>query len=215
VDEHDAVHSMACTSEGLCELQRLKLLRNEGPWFDCVLTGAPVEARLNDDPALSHWPTFDPVAIEAGYQQVLSLPMRLRDTVVGAVNVFIASPREVPAADLHLAGALTSITTLAILNQRALRRSAIVTAQLQGALDSRLVIEQAKGMLAEHHGISVDEAFHLLRGHARSHNRRLTDVARSIANRQFTLDQFRGRALIRSPRAAEGVDEGRVAPRPG
>lgn len=213
-DQHGTLHAMSSSSERMRVLELLELQCGGGPWLDCIRRGAPVEATLLDDAARARWPSFHAAAVQAGYRQVLALPMRLRDTTIGAVSVVLDDHRPVPAADLRLAQALADIATIGILQERVSRESVAVSRQLQGALNSRIAIEQAKGMLAQHHRISVDEAFELLRDYARSHNLRLTDVARATASRQFALDQFSPvghRSACRHPEGASGADSPRTA----
>jgi AmiR/NasT family two-component response regulator len=104
--------------------------------------------------------------------------MRLRDQVIGALNLFRATPAVFESADLRIAQALADVATIGLLQERSLRRSETMAEQLQAALNSRVVIEQAKGKLAERLATDMDEAFRLLRDHARNTNQRLTDVAR-------------------------------------
>lgn len=185
LDQHDTLQVMASSSERMRALELLEIQNAEGPCLDCVRTGQVVDAVTLDAAARQRWPGFVPEAVGAGYRQVLALPMRLRGRVIGAVNVFASHERTVPPADLRVGQALADAATIGILQDRAVQDQAHLVTQLQGALNSRIVIEQAKGMLAEAHHLSVDAAFELLRTHSRENNRRLSDVARSIARRDI------------------------------
>jgi ANTAR domain len=119
-----------------------------------------------------------------------ALPMRLRSTVIGVLNLFRAHPGSLGDADIRTGQALADIATIGILAQRNLHQAALLTAQLQAALNSRVIIEQAKGVLAEHHRITLDEAFTLLRAYSRNHNRRLSDIARDVAARALAAGEL-------------------------
>lgn len=151
----------------------------EGPCLDCFRTGAPVTAvgllRMRE-----RWPGFVAIAQEQGFQTVHALPMRLRAQIIGTLNLFRTGVDPLSAQDLTLAQALADITTISILQERALARSEVVVEQLQGALNSRVIIEQAKGVLSIHGRMSTDEAFEVLRCYARANNRRLAEVARAV-----------------------------------
>ncbi|MEU6379224.1 GAF and ANTAR domain-containing protein [Streptomyces sp. NPDC046909] len=154
---------------------------NEGPCLDCFHTGKPISGiPLVHPHARTHWPRFAHRAQELGFTSVAAAPLRLREQTIGALNLFRADPDPLEPAQLRLGQALADIATIGILQQRAVHEQAIVSGQLQAALDSRIVIEQAKGALAHIRGISVDDAFHQLRHYARHHRRRLTDVAREV-----------------------------------
>lgn len=153
----------------------------EGPAVDCCRTAGPLPATpLAHARARTDWPRFTGRALELGFALVACTPMRVRGTAVGALTLFHDRPGTLHAAQLRLGQALADVATIGILQQRAVAEQAGVTAQLQNALDSRVVIEQAKGALSQRRSIAVDEAFRLLRGHARNTRRPLTDVAREV-----------------------------------
>jgi hypothetical protein len=108
--------------------------------------------------------------------------MRLRDDVIGALNLFRAQPGALDPADLRIGQALADVATIGLLQERSVRRGEIAAEQLQGALNSRIIIEQAKGKLAERLSTDMDHAFALLRDYARNSNQRLTEVARAFVN---------------------------------
>ena len=172
---------MASSSEAMRVLELFELQAEEGPCLDCYRAGGPVS---EEDLAAAgtRWPRFAPEALAAGFRSVQALPMRLRGAVIGALNLFHLEPGEMPAADADSAQALADVATIAILQHRASLEAQVLNQQLQHALNSRIVIEQAKGVLAERRRINVDEAFTLLRDHARETNQRLTETARNLVD---------------------------------
>lgn len=143
--------------------------------------------------------SLSPRAIDAGFHSVLAFPMRLRTKVIGAVNLFCTGPAGFSAADVTAAQAFAGIATIAIRQHRAVTDAQTINAQLTTALNSRVVIEQAKGIVAERSAVPMDQAFALLRSHARNRNLRLDDVARSIIDGTLRFD---------------GVDPNTPRPRP-
>jgi len=184
---------MASSSEAMRVLELFELQSHEGPCLDCYRSG---EAVVNQDLATvdGRWPRFAPVALAAGFRSVHALPMRLRGAVIGALNLFHVEPGEMRRADVDAAQALADVATIAILQHRAAVEAQVVNEQLHLALNSRILIEQAKGMVAERQALTVEEAFAALRNYARSHNLRLTDVARDVTNGRLAAA-----ALDRSP----------------
>ncbi|MCA1708785.1 MAG: GAF and ANTAR domain-containing protein, partial [Actinobacteria bacterium] len=130
--------------------------------------------------ASGRWPAFSKEALRAGFRAVYAVPMRLRGEVIGALNLFRNRAGALPEADLRAAQALADVATLGILQHRSQSESRSLTEQLQHALHSRIVVEQAKGILAERSRVGVDEAFSVLRRYARHHNRHLSEVAREV-----------------------------------
>jgi GAF domain-containing protein len=170
---------MASSSEAMRLLELFELQSQEGPCLDCYRIGQPV---VNQDLATAdgRWPRFAAEALAAGFHSVHALPMRLRGTVIGALNLFHINAGEMQQADVAAAQALADVATIAILQHRAALEAQIVNEQLNHALNSRILIEQAKGMVAERDGINMEQAFSTLRNHARSHNLRLVDVAHAV-----------------------------------
>jgi GAF domain-containing protein len=178
-DEDGHLHYMAASTESAKHLELFQLQNSEGPCLDCYRSGEPVTiADLSRSDA--RWPAFAQRASEAGVRSVHAFPMRLRDRVIGALNVFDEDPMPFRAEDIKVVQALADIATIAIIQERAISRAETLTEQLQGALNSRIVIEQAKGMIAHRHGVDVDTAFERLRAHARRSQLRLADLAREI-----------------------------------
>jgi GAF domain-containing protein len=170
---------MAASSETMRVLELFELQSQEGPCLDAFRTGRPV---VNQDLVSidGRWPQFGAVAIAAGFRAVHALPMRLRGVVIGALNLFSAGPGQMPQADIDAAQAMADVATIAILQHRAALEAQILNEQLSYALNSRIVIEQAKGMVAERETVNMEEAFAMLRNHARNHNLRLVEVARDV-----------------------------------
>jgi GAF domain-containing protein len=170
---------IASSSEAMRLLELFELQSQEGPCLDCYLTGQPV---LNQDLAIANgrWPRFGAQALAAGFHSVNALPMRLRGAVIGALNLFHVEPGAMRPADVEAGQALADVATIAILQHRAALEAQVLNEQLHHALNSRIVIEQAKGMVAEHEGLDMEDAFSLLRNHARNHNVRLVEVADGV-----------------------------------
>ena len=170
---------MASSSEAMWVLELFEVQAQEGPCVDCFRTGEPV---INEDltKANGRWPRFAMEALNAGFRSVQSLPMRLRGTVIGALDLFHIDPGEMRTGDVDAAQAFADVATIAILQHRAAKEAQVINEQLAHALDSRIAIEQAKGMVAERLGLDIEESFHLLRNHARIHNVRLADLAHDV-----------------------------------
>jgi len=160
-------------------LELFELQSQEGPCLDCYRTGQPV---VNQDLATvnGRWPRFAAEALAAGFHSVHALPMRLRGAVIGALNLFHIEPGEMRQADVAAAQAMADVATIGVLQHRAALEAQVLNEQLNHALNSRIVIEQAKGIIAERESLNMEQAFSTLRNHARYHNRRLVDVAGDV-----------------------------------
>jgi transcriptional regulator with GAF, ATPase, and Fis domain len=180
-DQRGSLGVVAASSDATRVLELLQLQYDEGPCLDCYRTAAPV-AEANLEAAPNRWPLFTPRALAAGYRSVHALPMRLRTEVIGTLNLFSSRVGILDAADARIGQALADVSTIAILQERAIRHGEVLAGQLQTALTSRIVIEQAKGVVAERGALAMDEAFERIRGHARNHNERLTEVAARIVD---------------------------------
>jgi transcriptional regulator with GAF, ATPase, and Fis domain len=192
IDQRGHLHAAAASSENARLLELFELQSDAGPCVDCCRTGEPV---INADLEANaeRWPRFAEASRESGFVAVHALPLRLRESVIGALNLFGAGSRTLTEEDMRTGQALADVATIGILSQRSLAHAELLSAQLQNALTSRIVIEQAKGVLSERLGVSVDEAFVLLRDHARRHNLKLSDLARDVAEGSFTAtDLLRG-----------------------
>jgi GAF domain-containing protein len=186
IDGRGDLRLMASSVEDLDVVEVVQLSASAGPCFDCFRTGEPVSVGDIEQDGAS-WPDFQRLAVRQGYRSVHATPMRLRGQVIGSLNLFSRKVGVLPREDVALAQSLTDVATIAILQERGTRRLEDVGRQLQGALESRVVVEQAKGLVAESLGVDLDRAFTLLRQHARSTNQNLHDVATAVTQRRIVL----------------------------
>ncbi len=178
-DPRGELRVAASSNEAAGLLDLFQIQNDQGPCLDCFRTGKPVTVADLARPR-QPWPRFSAAATQSGFRAVEALPMRLRDQVIGALNLFRAVPGPLAPAELRIGQALADVATIGLLHERNVRRSETVAEQLQAALNSRDIIEQAKGKLAERHGLGMDQAFIALREYARNTNQRLTDVSRNF-----------------------------------
>ena len=178
-DQQGQLRYMAASNETGKMLELFQLQNAEGPCLDAYSSRVPV---VNADLATAsdRWPKFAPAAIAAGFQSVHAFPMRLRDTVIGALNLFGHADVAFEDQEVRVVQALADVATIGLLQERSITRSDSLTEQLQGALNSRIVIEQAKGALARHKGTTPSAAFEVMRSEARRSRRRLVDVADEV-----------------------------------
>ncbi len=178
-DHHGQLQFMAASDEQSTLLELFQVQHQQGPCLDAFVTRAPV---VNADlsTAGGHWPLFAPRATRLGFRSVHALPLRLRSTVIGAINLFGSDSGRLSPEDVTVVQALADVATIGLLQERAIRRSEVLSEQLQSALNTRVVLEQAKGVLARTHGISVDQAFDRMRSYARMHNIKLTELATAV-----------------------------------
>lgn len=178
---------VASTSEQTRLLELFQLQADVGPCLEAFSTGQPV---LVAD--LAHvserWPEFAEKAAASGFRSVHALPLRLRSETIGAMNLFNTSVGALSEDGLAIGQALADIATIGILQQRALARREVLNEQLQVALNSRVIIEQAKGVLAERGSVDMAESFNRLRAYARSHSQRLVDTARAVVDGSIDPD---------------------------
>jgi len=178
-DAHGQLQFMAASDEQTRLLELFQLQNRQGPCLDAFSTGtAVVNADLRQ--ATPRWPAFAPHAARLGFRSVHAIPLRLRHRIIGALNLFGTDTGGLDPDDVAVVQALADVATIGLLQEQTIHRAEILTEQLQGALNSRVVIEQAKGALARTHNIDVDTAFTLLRAYARNHNRKLVDVAHAV-----------------------------------
>jgi hypothetical protein len=178
-DERGGLRVMASSNERAHLLELFELQSDEGPCLDCYRSGQPlVNEWLDQDPG--RWPRFSVRARALGFRSAHALPMRWHDQVIGSLNLFRDDAGSLSDADVAMGQALADVATIGILRERSLREAQVVSESLQAALSSRVVIEQAKGMVAARGGVTVDEAFELLRRQARNTNSRLHEVAESV-----------------------------------
>jgi GAF domain-containing protein len=192
-DQMGNLQFMAASKPSGEDLELYQLQNSEGPCLDCFASGQPV---VNADlaHATDRWPTFAPRALQLGYQSVHAVPMRLREHTIGALNLFGSRDALFAESDVRVVQALADVATIALMQERLIRRAEELTEQLQGALTSRVLIEQAKGALGALAGITTDQAFELLRARARSSQKRLVDVAQEV------LEEGRGPTTPSQPR---------------
>jgi GAF domain-containing protein len=176
---------VASSSEAMRLLELFELQAQEGPCLDAFRTGQRVEHE-NLRAGAGRWPSFSAAALQAGFRSAFALPLRLREATLGALNLLSVTQDPMDEADVIVARAFADLATLSIVQHRAAAEAQSLNEQLSGALASRVVIEQAKGVISERTGVDLAEAFARLRGYARSHNRRLTDVAQAAID--ATLD---------------------------
>ncbi len=186
VNQSQDLEVVVSTSERSALVGLLQLEAGEGPCVEAFTTGSPVSVQDADE-MRRRWPQFAAASQEAGYISVHSIPLRLRDTVLGSMNLFRETPGALNEDDAIAARALTDVATISILQQRNVDHATLAQAQLQQALNSRVVIEQAKGFVSHTHHVDTETAFQLLRGYSRSHQIRLADLARSVVRRETVI----------------------------
>jgi GAF domain-containing protein len=179
VDSAGQLRYAASSSERMRVVELLELQLEEGPCFDAYRQGQSVVSGSPEDAAV-RWHKFASPVLQAGFASVAAVPLRLRSQVIGALNLFALQPGQIDDDDLRLGQALADIATIGILHHRAVSDAHALVAQLESALESRVVIEQAKGVVAASTRVDIDEAFRRIRQFSRDHNRQLSDVAREI-----------------------------------
>lgn len=175
----------ACSSEQMRLVELFELQVEEGPCFDAFRDQHAVRSADAEDMA-ARWPHFAEHAREGGFVAVSAVPLRLRGQAIGALNLFSSHAGALGDEDLAAAQAMADVATIGIIQERLLHDQHILTGQLEGALNSRVLIEQAKGIIAERDRVDVDQAFQHVRSFARNTNRRLTDVAQGIVDGTYT-----------------------------
>lgn len=184
-DDGGRLRVLGSSSEQLRLLELFEVQNEQGPCLDAYRHGvAASDADLN---LPGRWPRFRARAVREGYRAVDALPMRLRDTTVGALNILHFRPGGLDAADRATAQALADVATIALIQERSVAESQVVARNLRRALEGQVAVEQAKGMLAERTGMEVGEAFEKMRRHARNGNLRLVDVASAVLDGSLDL----------------------------
>ncbi len=178
-DHRGMLQHFASSNDTGRALGLLQLRVDEGPCLDCFASQAAV-VNVDLASADARWPQFAPAAVAVGFDSVHAFPMRLRQTFIGALNLFSSCDVVLTAEDQQVVQSMADIATIATLQERNLTRAEALTEQLQGAFNSRIIVEQAKGALAQQEGITPSEAFERLRGTARSSRRKLVDVASEV-----------------------------------
>jgi transcriptional regulator with GAF, ATPase, and Fis domain len=180
-DQRGALRVIAASTEQTRLLELLQSQTDQGPCPECFHTGRPV-AVADLSTVTERWPRFVAEARQGGFASVHAVPMRLRTDIIGALNLFHTEPGALDEDTIRLAQALADVATIGLLQARAISHRDTLAEQLQTALNSRIVIEQAKGVIAERRHLDMDQSFTLLRGSARTHNRRLSDLARAVVD---------------------------------
>jgi len=195
-DHHGGLHVMASSTEEARLLELYELQNDEGPCLDCFRSGRAV-ARDGLSAMRASWPVFTPELQKLGFHSAQALPMRLRNETIGALNLFRDRPGLMSEADLRIGQAMADVATVGLIQERAISASELLAAQLQTALNSRVRLEQAKGVLAERAGLPMDQAFQLMRDYARNNGRRLSEVATHIIDGLLDDRTLRKRAKPR------------------
>lgn len=185
-DDHGDLEVVASTNEESRLVETIQLAAEAGPCIDSYRTAAIVSVP-DIAAAPAQWSRFSVAALEAGFHSAYAIPLRLRDTTIGSMNLLRAETGELNSPDLRAAQALADVATIGILHERTIRASDTTREQLQRALNTRVTIEQAKGVLAHTHNVSTEEAFTMLRGYARRNQQPLSLVAEQLVQRQIVF----------------------------
>ena len=188
-DERGDLCLMASTLERMRLLELFELQISEGPCRDCYDTGRPV-TNVNLAQARDRWPTFTVAAVNAGFQSTHALPMRLRGQTIGALNLFNDRQAQLSEDDIAVGQAMADIATIGLVHERLSQEQNTLSEQLQTALHSRVLIEQAKGVLAARTNVSMGEAFRSMRAHARRNHLTLSTVAAAVIDGTTRLDHL-------------------------
>jgi GAF domain-containing protein len=197
-DQRGQLRVIAASSEQARLLELFELQNDEGPCLVSFRTGRPV-ADPDLDRRNHRWPRFAAQARDAGFRSVHAVPMRLREEIIGSLNLFRTEPGYLSEVDAHVGQAMADVATIAMLQERAVRSRTVLAEQLQTALNSRVVVEQAKGVLAERGGVGMDEAFSRLRDYARSRNHPLREVARGVIEGWAEVEEVTGAPSSQPP----------------
>lgn len=191
-DGSDRLRSVASTNETARLLDLFEVQAQEGPCLDCYRLGAPIVNHVLSEPD-QRWPLFSTEARRLGFNIVHAIPMRLRGEVIGAMNIFSSNGELLDDASVAVGQALADVATIGLLQERSIREAARLTEQLQGALTSRIVIEQAKGMFAERERLDMDASFDALRTYSQVTNQKLAVVAQQLLDRTVSSETIRSR----------------------
>lgn len=180
-DQRGGLRVLASTSETMRMLELLQLQARGGPCLEAFQTGKVVQVPDLRE-AVDKWPAFAAQALSEGFQAAFAFPMQLRDRTIGSVNLLANETGDLSDTDRQITLVLTAMATIGLLNHRAIRAQEVLAEQLQSALNSRIAIEQAKGVIAEREGVGMDKAFELLRHAARSTRRPIAEVAADLTS---------------------------------
>jgi GAF domain-containing protein len=185
-DGSGSLQLMASSTEEVDVMEVVQLAAEAGPCWECFTSGQAITMGDIEKDG-SDWPEFQRTALEKGYRSVHATPMRLHGRTIGSMNLFHSEVGALTERDIALAQALTDVATIAILQERGTRQLRDLSTQLQGALDSRIIVEQAKGLIAHSLNLTMDDAFALLRSRARSTNQSLQALARAVTERVVVI----------------------------
>ena len=185
-DQFGDLDVVASTSEASRLVEVIQLGVEEGPCIESFRTGRVV-AVPDIAASTEGWVRFTQSALEQGFAAIYAVPLRLRETTIGTLNLLRDAPGDLDEEDLVAAQAFADVATIGILHERAFRETTILAEQLQGALNSRVVIEQAKGVVAHTNGVPIEDAFALIRDYARSNQLGISHVAARIVDRSLRL----------------------------
>ncbi|MET4099126.1 GAF domain-containing protein [Agrococcus sp. UYP10] len=191
-DAHGRPELVASSEEGVNFVQVMQLNAGDGPCVEAARTGTTVSV-ADVEQVGGSWAEFRETALGYGYRAVHAVPLRARDEVIGSMGLYRTAPGELSRADAAAARALANLASIGILQERAIRESGLLAEQLQHALDSRVCIEQAKGVIAASADVDMDRAFRMLRDHARKHNLKLLTVAQGVVDRSLEIGPARDR----------------------
>ncbi len=186
-DQRGGLRLLGATLESARVLELFELQIQEGPCLECYLTGRAITS-VELSEARTRWPTFTPAALAAGFEATHALPLKLRGSIIGALNLFTITAARLSDDDVAVGQAMADVATIGVLHQRSLHEQTILSEQLHTALQSRILVEQAKGVLAARSGLSVAEAFTRMRAHARRTSTSLTTVAQAVIEGTITGD---------------------------
>ena len=186
VDTHGELHVVASTNEESQLVEILQLQAGAGPCVECFKTGAVV-AIDSIDSMQQDWPDFRAAALSQGFHSIHAVPLRVRDRTIGAMGLFGRDAGPLTAEDSAIGQALADVATIGLLHERTTRESTLINDQLQHALDNRVLLEQAKGVISQTCGVEMDEALIMLRRYSHSHDIGLQHLARRILEGSLTL----------------------------
>jgi GAF domain-containing protein len=211
-DGRGTLRLVAASTEQARIAELFQIQNDEGPCLDCYRTvQAVIVSNIRERPAAARWPRFAPAARQMGFAGVYAIPMRLRDQVIGTLNLFRGAPGGLDPPVARAARTLVDVATIGILQERAIHQQELVAGQLQTALHSRVMIEQAKAIITERLQVTPDQAFIMLRRYARDHNRPLTGTAGDVIGGTADITSRTSQATTRP--AASGIPE--RSPSPG
>jgi GAF domain-containing protein len=185
-DARGSLRVTASSSERMRDLELHELQNQDGPCLECFSSGTPVVNVHLDTISADRWPHFAPRARQAGYRVVHAFPIRHRAQTIGMVNAFDTAERDLGSDEIQMGEAMAQMAAIGLLNHRAASDRESVIEQLQHALEARVSVEQAKGVLSERRGTSLAEAYQLLRGYARRHGRTVASVAVDVLSGELT-----------------------------